>query len=128
MQYITGQTINATTVAFKTERGANVEITLVRNAKLAANGWLDSTTHTIQLVVNGSVENYCGAEEDATLGYVIKARMGKATLPIPAAYVEQVKALVAECNAHNDAERREAAVAEAAYENQVAAIERMRAM
>lgn len=126
MQYITGDAINTTSISWTTPRGAKAELTLVRNARLIENGWISSTSHAIQLMVNGTHENYYGALDDASLGYVLHARMGKAVLPVPVHLIAQVKTLLAEREQHNTSALQAEIDAENEYQDRHDAIERMR--
>lgn len=129
MQYITGQTINATTIEFTTARGSTISIVLARNAKLGINGWLSSGEHSLEVAINGNTMPFHSAGEEAQLGYVIKVGMsGRDKIPAPAEIADQVKAIIAEYKDNNDNVRREQYRAEAQYQNHVDAVERIRSM
>jgi hypothetical protein len=126
MTYLTGETINTSSVEWTTERGACCTLTLVRNATLGVNGWLQSASHAMLFVVNGNPEPYCGVEDHATLGTVVKARMGKAQAPVATSAIVAVKALANEYRDHNNTVT-DAQIASAdEYQRQHDAIERMR--
>lgn len=124
--YVTGDMINTTTVAWTTPRGAKCALTLLRNAKLGANGYLQSPSHDLRLAVNGGAESFCGDADDPELGYVVLARMGKAASQVATDKVNAVKALVAEYRDHNKTVLDNSLAASEQYQREHDAIERMR--
>lgn len=123
---ITGRAINTTTIEWDTPRGAKCSITLLRNVELAMNGYLPAASHSIAMTVNGALENFWGLQDDDQLGFVVQARMSKASAQVPADKVDAIKSLIREYREHNDGIVKAEIAAEERYQEHHDAVERMR--
>lgn len=123
---ITGRAINTTTIEWQTPRGAKCTITLLRGVKLATNGYLPAPCHSIEMTVNGSIENFWGIKDDAQLGLLVQMRMGKVSAQVPADKADAIKSLVLEYREHNDEIVKAEIAAEERYQEHHDAVERMR--
>jgi hypothetical protein len=116
MNYVTGKEISTAEVLFKTARGAEIKLILVRNAELGVNGYLKSGLHAVELHINGSLSVFGGAKNDKDHGFCLLAGgMGRTIIPVTAAQQNAVKALLAERDANNTAAYAAASKAENEY-------------
>lgn len=115
MEYITGKEISTSSSTW-TSGGGDLTVTLLRNAKLATNGYVPSAEHDIQVHVAGNLYAFWGAIEHPQHGYCIQLNMGKITARVPAEKQAEVKALLEEHGANNAAARKACDEDEAAYQ------------
>lgn len=118
---ITGDDINTTSASWKCG-GGELTITLLRNAKLATNGWLPAADHAVQVKVGNNTHSFDSAVEHPQHGYCIKLDMGKITVRVPADQQTAVRAMLAERAEHNAIQTQAALKAESDYENHRAGV------
>ncbi|MBX3482564.1 hypothetical protein [Phenylobacterium sp.] len=113
------------TISFTTARGSRIDLSLVTEAPSLADHTVMIPAWEMRVVINGNWQTggWWGLVDHETVGRCIK--VGDTYIPVPADVLAEVEALIGEYVGVREARRVAAEKAEADYQREYSAVERL---